>query len=84
MQAHYHAQRSQGESGNHADASGGCTHAQTDRIDMKTAAKATEDVSMPQNKPKLLNSLVGVKPRCIGEVDGSGSHTDVSTIHTDM
>ena len=57
---------------------------QTNRIDVKTAAKATEDVSMPQNKPKLPNSLVGVKTWRIGEVDDSGSHVDVLTIRTDM
>ena len=83
VQAQYHAQRIQ-RSGNHADASGECTHAQTNRIDVKTAAKATKDVSMPKNKAKLPDSLVGVKTRHIGEVDGSGSHADASTIRTDM
>ena len=83
VQAQYHAQRIQ-RSGNHADTSDEHTHAQTNRIDVKTAAKATKDVSMPKNKAKLSDSRVGVKTRHIGEVDGSGSHADASTIRTDM
>ena len=84
VQVQYHAQRIQ-RSGNHADASGERTHAQTNRIDVKTAAKATKDVSMPKNKAKLPDSLVGMKARHIGgEVDGSGSHADALTICTDM
>ena len=83
VQVQYHAQRIQ-RSGNHVDTSGECMHAQTNQINVKTAAKATKDVSMPKNKAKLLNSLVGVKTWCIGEVDGSGSHANASTIRTDM
>ena len=51
-------------------------HTQTDQIDTKMAVKSTEDVSILQNKPKLLNSPGGAKTRRIGEVDGSRSHAD--------
>ena len=77
----YHAQRSQ-RPGNYVDASGGCMHMQTNRIDMKTAVKSTEDVSIPPNKPKLPNSPGSTKTRRIGAVDGSSSHVDALTILT--
>ena len=56
---------------------------QTDRIDANAAVKSTEDISIPQNKPKLPNSPGGAKTRRISEVDGSRSHADASTILTD-
>ena len=69
---------------NQADASSGCTHVQSDQIDMKMTAKIPEVISIPPNEPKTPNSPIGAGCWCRNETDGSGNIADASTTRTDV
>ena len=69
--------------GDHTDASSGCTHASCVGNDAKTAANTPEDVSIPRNEQKLLNSPIGTTRWTPDEPNGCGSHADALIVRTD-
>ena len=70
--------------GNRADASSGCTHMQSGRIDTKTTARMAEVISTTPNKQKPPNSPVGAGCWCRNGTNGLGNVVDASTTRTDM
>ena len=69
--------------GNHADASSGHTHVPCVETDAISTANATEIVSTPRKRAKSPDSPSGAAKRTADVPNGSGSHADASSVHTD-